>query len=156
MSLGMRLWLWLGVFFFFSSRRRHTRFKCDWSSDVCSSDLVVLGAYQVSEKGDLANWGRPGRPATGMGGGMDLAAGAKKVIVTMLHTTKTGEPRIVKNCTYPLTAGRCVSTIITDLALIEVTGEGLVLKEIAPGWTVPEVQSLTQAMLIPAADLKEK
>ena len=100
-------------------------------------DIVVLGAYQVSENGDLANWGRPGRPATGMGGGMDLAAGAKKVIVTMRHNTKTGESRIVKNCTYPLTARQCVSLIITDLAVIEVTGEGLVLKEIAPGWSVP-------------------
>ncbi|MGD1118966.1 MAG: 3-oxoacid CoA-transferase subunit B [Dehalococcoidales bacterium] len=118
-------------------------------------DIVVLGAYQVSEKGDLANWGRPGRPATGMGGGMDLAAGAKKVIVTMLHTTKDGGPRIVKECTYPLTAKRCVSLIITDLAVIEVTGAGLVLKEIMPGWTVPEVQHLTAAKLIPAADLKE-
>ena len=118
-------------------------------------DVVVLGAYQVSEKGDLANWGRPGRPATGMGGGMDLASGAKKVIVTMLHTTKEGEPRIVKECTYPLTARQCVSLIITDLAVIEVTGEGLVLKELAPGWTVPEVQNLTEARLIPAKDIKE-
>jgi 3-oxoacid CoA-transferase B subunit len=118
-------------------------------------DIVVLGAYQVSQKGDLANWGRPGRPATGMGGGMDLAAGAKKVIVTMLHTTKTGEPRIVEKCTYPLTARHCVGLIITDLAVIEVKDEGLVLKEIAPGWTVPEVQALTGAGLIPAADLKE-
>jgi 3-oxoacid CoA-transferase B subunit len=118
-------------------------------------DIVVLGAYQVSEKGDLANWGRPGRPATGMGGGMDLAVGAKRVIVTMLHTTKAGEPRVVKSCTYPLTAKQCVSLIVTDLAVIEVTGEGLVLKEIAPGWTVPEVQGLTDARLIPAADLKE-
>jgi 3-oxoacid CoA-transferase subunit B len=118
-------------------------------------DVVVLGAYQVSEKGDLANWGRPGRPATGMGGGMDLAAGAGRVIVTMLHTTKEGEPRIVKNCTFPLTDKQCVSLIITDLAVIEVTGEGLVLKEIAPGWTVPEIQSLTEARLEPAADLKE-
>ncbi len=118
-------------------------------------DVVVLGAYQVSEKGDLANWGRPGRPATGMGGGMDLAAGAKKVIVMMLHTTKEGEPRIVKNCTYPLTARQCVSLIITDLAVIEVTAKSLILKEIAPGWTVPEVQGLTEAKLIPATDLKE-
>ncbi|MGD0780824.1 MAG: 3-oxoacid CoA-transferase subunit B [Dehalococcoidales bacterium] len=118
-------------------------------------DVVVLGAYQVSEKGDLANWGRPGRPATGMGGGMDLASGAKKVIVTMLHTTKEGEPRIVKECTYPLTARQCVSIVITDLAVIEVTKEGLVLKEIAPGWTVPEVQNLTEARLIPAKDIKE-
>jgi 3-oxoacid CoA-transferase B subunit len=118
-------------------------------------DIVVLGAYQVSERGDLANWGRPGRPATGMGGGMDLAVGAKKVIVMMLHTTKSGEPRIVKNCTYPLTARECVNLIITDLAVIEVTAGGLVLKEIAPGWTVPEVQGLTEARLVPAADLKE-
>jgi 3-oxoacid CoA-transferase B subunit len=118
-------------------------------------DIVVLGAYQVSEKGDLANWGRPGRPATGMGGGMDLAAGAKKVIITMRHTTKEGEPRIVKRCTYPLTARRCVDLIVTDLAVIEVTGEGLILREIAPGWTVPEVQGLTGARLVPADDLKE-
>jgi len=118
-------------------------------------DVVVLGAYQVSEKGDLANWGRPGRPATGMGGGMDLAAGAGRVIITMLHTTKEGEPRIVKNCTFPLTAKRCVNLIITDLAVIEVTRAGLVLKETAPGWTVPEVQTLTGAKLTPAADLKE-
>jgi 3-oxoacid CoA-transferase B subunit len=118
-------------------------------------DIVVLGAYQVSEKGDLANWGRPGRPATGMGGGMDLAVGAKKVIITMLHTTKTEEPRIVKHCTYPLTAKQCVSLIITDLAVIEVTREGLILKEIAPGWTVPEVQALTDARLLPARNVKE-
>jgi len=118
-------------------------------------DIVVLGAYQVSEDGDLANWGRPGRPATGMGGGMDLAAGAKKTIVTMLHTTKTGEPRIVRKCTYPLTARRCVRLIVTDLAVIEVTGEGLVLREIAPGWTLPEVQGLTDARLTPSENLKE-
>jgi 3-oxoacid CoA-transferase subunit B len=118
-------------------------------------DIVVLGAYQVSEKGDLANWGRPGRPATGMGGGMDLAVGAKRIIVTMLHTTKDGGPRIVRECTYPLTARRCVSLIITDLAVIEVTGDGLVLKEIAPGWTVPEVQALTGADIKPAENLRE-
>jgi 3-oxoacid CoA-transferase B subunit len=113
-------------------------------------DIVVLGAYQVSEKGDLANWGRPGRPATGMGGGMDLATGAKKVIVTMLHTAKSGDPRIVKNCTYPLTERQCVKLIITDLAVIEVTGEGLILKEIAPGWNIAEVQDLTEPNLLPA------
>jgi 3-oxoacid CoA-transferase subunit B len=118
-------------------------------------DIVVLGAYQVSEKGDLANWGRPGRPATGMGGGMDLAAGAKKVIVAMLHTTKEGAPRIVKKCSYPLTAKQCVSLIITDLAVIEVTAGGLVLKETAPGWTLPEIQGLTDAKLVPAADIRE-
>jgi len=118
-------------------------------------DVVVLGAYQVSEKGDLANWGRPGRPATGMGGGMDLAVGAGKVIVTMLHTTKEGNPRLVRECTYPLTAQRCVNLIITDLAVIEVTGWGMVLKELAPGWTFQKVQSLTDARLTPAEDLKE-
>jgi 3-oxoacid CoA-transferase subunit B len=118
-------------------------------------DVVVLGAYQVSDRGDLANWGRPGRPATGMGGGMDLAAGAGRVIVTMLHTTKEGEPRIVRECTFPLTARRCVGLVITDLAVIEVTGGGLVLREMAPGWTFEEVQGLTGAPLATAADLKE-
>jgi 3-oxoacid CoA-transferase subunit B len=118
-------------------------------------DIVVLGAYQVSKKGDLANWGRPGRPATGMGGGMDLAAGAGRVIVTMLHTTKEGGPRIVENITFPLTAKGCVSLIVTDLAVIEVTAKGLILKEIAPGWTVQEIQALTEARLTPAGDIKE-
>ena len=118
-------------------------------------DVVVLGAYQVSEKGDLANWGRPGRPATGMGGGMDLAVGTKRVIVTMLHTTREGQARIVRECTYPLTARQCVRLIVTDLAVIEVTRDGLVLKEVIPGWTIQEVQSLTDARLTPATDFKE-
>lgn len=86
---------------------------------------------------------------------MDLAVGAGRVIITMRHTTREGEPRIVRNCTFPLTAKQCVSLIVTDLAVIEVTKQGLVLKEIAPGWTVPEVQGLTEAKLTPAADLKE-
>ena len=118
-------------------------------------DIVVLGAYQVSEKGDLANWGRPGRPATGMGGAMDLATGARKIIITMLHTTKDGEARIVKECNYPLTARECVDAIVTDLAVIEVAKQGLVLKEIAPGWTVEEIQELTEPKLIVAPDLRE-
>ena len=118
-------------------------------------DIVVLGAYQVSEKGDLANWGRPGRPATGMGGGMDLAAGASRVIVTMLHTTREGGPRLVRECTFPLTARRCVSLIITDLAVVEVGKSGLILKEVAPGWTFEEVQGLTEARLTAARDLRE-
>jgi 3-oxoacid CoA-transferase B subunit len=118
-------------------------------------DIVVLGAYQVSEKGDLANWGRPGRPVTGMGGAMDLVIGAKRAIVTMMHTTKDGEPRIVKQCTYPLTARECVSTIFTDIAVIEVAPKGLVLKEIAPGWLSEEVQKLTEPKLIIAPDLHE-
>jgi 3-oxoacid CoA-transferase B subunit len=118
-------------------------------------DLVVLGAYQVSQTGDLANWGRPGRPATGMGGGMDLAVGCRGLIVMMLHTTKDGAARIVKQCSFPLTAKNCVDKIFTDLAVIELTKQGLILKEIAPGWTAEEVQELTEAPLIVAEDLKE-
>jgi 3-oxoacid CoA-transferase B subunit len=118
-------------------------------------DMVVLGAYQVSEKGDLANWGRPGRPATGMGGAMDLAVGAKKVMVTMLHSTKDGKPRIVKKCTYPLTARHCVTMIFTDIAVMQVTEKGILLKEVAPGWTSEEIQTLTEPRLIIASDLKE-
>ena len=118
-------------------------------------DVVILGAYQVSEKGDLANWGRPGRPATGMGGGMDLAIGSKKLMVMMLHTTKEGGPRIVRQCTFPLTARNCVKKIFTDLAVIDVTGRGLVLREVAPGWTAEEVQALTEPKLIVDKDLKE-
>lgn len=118
-------------------------------------DLVVLGAYQVSQEGDLANWGRPGRPATGMGGGMDMAVGCKRLIVMMLHTTREGAARIVKRCSFPLTARNCVDKIFTDLAVIEVTKPGLVLKEVAPGWTAEEVQALTEAPLMIAGDLKE-
>ncbi len=118
-------------------------------------DLVILGAYQVSEKGDLANWGRPGRPATGMGGGMDLALGGKKLMVMMLHTTKEGGPRIVRQCTFPLTARNCVNKIFTDIAVIDVTKQGLVLREVAPAWTADEVQALTEPKLIVGEDLKE-
>jgi 3-oxoacid CoA-transferase B subunit len=118
-------------------------------------DLVVLGAYQVSQAGDLANWGRPGRPATGMGGAMDLAVGCRKLIVMMLHTTKEGAPRIVNRCSFPLTAKNCVNKIFTDIAVIDVTKQGLVLKEVAPDWTAEEVQALTEAPLIIAGDLKE-
>jgi len=118
-------------------------------------DVVILGAYQVSEKGDLANWGRPGRPATGMGGGMDLAIGSKKLMVMMLHTTKEGGPRIVRQCTFPLTARNCVKKIFTDIAVIGVTKQGLVLQEVAPAWTAEEVQALTEPKLIVSEDLKE-
>ena len=118
-------------------------------------DVVILGAYQVSEKGDLANWGRPGRPATGMGGGMDLAIGSRKLMVMMLHTTKEGGPRIVRQCTFPLTARNCVKKIFTDIAVIDVTKQGLVLREIAPTWTAEEVQALTEPKLIIADDFKE-
>jgi 3-oxoacid CoA-transferase subunit B len=118
-------------------------------------DIAVLGAYQVSKKGDLANWRRPERPAIGMGGGMDLAVGAKRIIVSMLHTTKDGRERIVDKCSYPLTAKECVSLIVTDLAVIEVIEEGLMLKEIAPGWTPQEIQELTEPELFISADIKE-
>jgi 3-oxoacid CoA-transferase subunit B len=118
-------------------------------------DIVILGAYQVSAKGDLANWGRPGRPATGMGGGMDLALGGKKLMVMMLHTTKEGGARIVRQCTFPLTARTCVKKILTDIAVIEVTEPGLILREVAPGWTAEEVQALTDPKLIVDEDLKE-
>jgi 3-oxoacid CoA-transferase subunit B len=118
-------------------------------------DMVILGAYQVSEKGDLANWGRPGRPATGMGGGMDLASGSKKLMVMMLHTTKEGGARIVRQCTFPLTAKNCVTKIFTDIAVIDITKQGLVLREVAPDWTAEEVQALTEPKLILAKDLKE-
>jgi 3-oxoacid CoA-transferase subunit B len=118
-------------------------------------DLVILGAYQVSEKGDLANWGRPGRPATGMGGGMDLALGGKKLMVMMLHTTKEGGPRIVRQCTFPLTARNCVNKIFTDIAVIDITRQGLVLREVAPAWAPEEVQALTEPKLIIDKGIKE-
>jgi len=118
-------------------------------------DICVLGGLQVSEKGDLANWITPGRKIGNIGGGMDLAFNAKKLIITMEHVTKNGEPKIVKECTYPLTAPHCVNLIITDMAVIEITGEGLVLKEVAPGWTADEIQALTEPKLLLAPDLKE-
>jgi 3-oxoacid CoA-transferase subunit B len=118
-------------------------------------DITVLGGLQVSEKGDLANWLFPERGIGNIGGGMDLAAGARKVIVTMEHTTKNGNPKIVKKCSFPLTAKECVDLIITDIAVIEVTPQGLLLKEVAPEWTPEEVQALTEPRLIVAEDLKE-
>lgn len=112
-------------------------------------DVAVLGGFQVSEKGDLANWKIPGSKGPGgIGGAMDIAAGAKTLIACMEHTTKDGAPKIVKQCTYPLTALSCVDIIITDLAVIDVKPDGLLLRETAPGWTAEEVQALTGAHLI--------
>jgi 3-oxoacid CoA-transferase subunit B len=112
-------------------------------------DVAVLGGFQVSEDGDLANWKIPGSKGSGgIGGAMDIAAGAKKLIVCMEHNTKDGAPKVVKQCTYPLTGIACTDTIVTDLAVIDVTGEGLVLREVAPGWTAEEVQARTEAKLI--------
>ncbi|MEE8373154.1 MAG: 3-oxoacid CoA-transferase subunit B [Dehalococcoidia bacterium] len=111
-------------------------------------DISVMGAYQVSEKGDLANYMIPERQVGTIGGAMDLAFGAKRLIVAMNHTTKNGEPRIVKECTYLLTAPECVDLIVTDIAVVEVSSRGLVLKEVAPGWTPEEVQELTGPKMI--------
>jgi 3-oxoacid CoA-transferase B subunit len=112
-------------------------------------DVAVLGGFQVSEKGDLANWKVPGaRGAGGIGGAMDIAAGAKVLMVCMEHTTRDGAPKIVKECTYPVTSLACVDVIITDLAVIDVQAEGLVLREAAPGWTREEIQKLTGAALL--------
>src|SRR6202040_3742855 len=119
-------------------------------------DVAVLGGFQVSEKGDLANWKVPGaRGSGGIGGAMDIAAGAKKLIVCMEHTTRDGAPKIVRQCSYPLTALACVDTIITDLAVIDVKPQGLLLREVARGWTAEEVQELTGAQLMARQGIPE-
>lgn len=119
-------------------------------------DMTFLGAFQVSEKGDLANWKVPGEDTIpGMGGAMDLAVGTKNIVVTMTHTDKDGTPKILKDCTFPLTGRRCVSLIVTDLAVIRVTGKGLLLEETAPGFTAAEIQKVTGAELRVSPALKE-
>jgi len=122
-------------------------------------DAAVMGALQVSEKGDFAGWNNPERGLPehigNIGGSMDLAVGAKKVIIAMMHTTPEVELKIVKKCSYPLTAVGVVKLIVTDLAVIEVTEKGLVLKEVAPGITADDVQSVTEPQLIISPELKE-
>lgn len=133
-------------------------------------DISVLGAFEVSERGDLANWAignmkdyngdvvawiKTGRFPPAIGGAMDLAAGAKRIIVAMTHTTRDGSPKVVEKCKYEITARKCVSLIVTDMAVIEVTSEGLVLKEVAPGLTPDDIQAVTEPKLIVADDLKE-
>lgn len=111
-------------------------------------DVAILGGLQVAENGDLANWKVPGlKGSGGIGGAMDIAVGARRLIVTMEHTAKDGGPKIVRRCSYPVTAIECVKTVITDLAVIDVTREGLLLREVAPGWSVDEVQQLTEPKL---------
>ena len=118
-------------------------------------DLSILGAMQVSKDGDIANWMVPGAMVKGMGGAMDLVAGAKRLIVTMEHVTKKGEKKILDKCNLPLTGVGVVNRIITDYAVMDVTGEGLKLIEVAPGVTAEQVQEMTGPTLIVSEELRE-
>ena len=118
-------------------------------------DIGVLGALEVSEEGDLASWFVPDRGVGRIGGAMDVAVGVKKLIIAMRHTTKDGKPKIVNKCTYPLTAKKVVKVVVTDLAVMEVTEDGLLLKEVAPGFSTEDIQAVTEPKLRLSNDLKE-
>ena len=118
-------------------------------------DVTVMGAYEVAENGDFANWKTAGRKGGGIGGAMDLAVGAKQVFLALEHTTREGAPRLLKRCTLPVTAVGVVTKVVTNLGLFDVTPEGFVMLEIAPGYTPEEVRAVTEATLTIAADLKE-
>ena len=117
--------------------------------------LTVLGAMEVSEQGDIANWKIPGKMVKGMGGAMDLVASADNIIVAMMHTNKAGESKLLKSCSLPLTGVKCVKKIVTNLAVLEVTNEGFKLLERAPGVSVEEIQDATQGELIIKGDIPE-
>ncbi len=111
-------------------------------------DLTVLGAMQVDESGSIANWMIPGKMVKGMGGAMDLVAGAKRVIVAMQHTDRKGNPKLLKKCNLPLTGVNCINKVVTDMAVLDITDQGFVLKEFAPGFTVEDIQKATETTLI--------
>ena len=127
----------------------------DWYAAWQHIQLTVLGAMEVSENGDIANWKIPGKMVKGMGGAMDLVASADNIIVAMLHTNRAGESKILKQCTLPITGVNCVKKVVTNLAVLEVTENGFKLLERAPGVSVDEIKNATEANLIIEGEVPE-